>query len=123
MTFVNPLLFVLLISPIFAQTCPVSLIIPCADLVSTARGEIVIGLSAQVRVQSIVKTVRACPIRETAEISESVQLVNPTSVSMDDVQDRPCSACIILLPIWSLYMSQFHRSIRFRSPHLALWVK
>ena len=44
------------------------------------------------------EVVRVYPIRETAIDPESVQPMNPTSVSMDDVQDRLYSACIILLP-------------------------
>ena len=78
---------------------------------------------SRVRVQSIARTVRVYPIRETAKTSESVQPMNPTSVSMDDVQDRLYSAYITLLPTWSLSMSPFHPSIRFRSLRLVLWVK
>ena len=69
------------------------------------------------------EVVRVYPIRETAIDPESVQPMNPTSVSMDDVQDRLYSACIILLPIWSLSMSAFHLSFRFRSLRLVLWAK
>ena len=49
--------------------------------------------------------------------------MKPTSVSMGDVQDRLYSACIILLPTWSLSMSPSHPSIRFRSLRLVLWAK
>ena len=78
---------------------------------------------SRVHVQSIAKTVRVYPIRETARTSESIQLMNPTSISMGVVQDRLYSACIILLPTWSLSMSPSHPSIRFRSLRLVLWVK
>ena len=74
------------------------LIIRPADLASTARETITIGPSVRARVQSIAKTVRVYPIREIAKISESVQPMNPTSVSMGDVQDRLYSAYITLLP-------------------------